>query len=55
MNAVRIVDTIEADFPNLSRKLYERISSVVGLQPKCFDANMPNADELYERDLQGRW
>ncbi|CAJ1021006.1 putative Phytanoyl-CoA dioxygenase (PhyH)/2OG-Fe(II) oxygenase superfamily [Leishmania utingensis] len=53
--AVRVVDTIEANFPNLSAKLYERISRVVSLESKCFSENMPNAEELFERDLAGTW
>ncbi|KAG5508876.1 hypothetical protein GH5_06088 [Leishmania sp. Ghana 2012 LV757] len=53
--AVRVVDTIEANFPHLSAKLYERISRVVPLEPKCFSEAMPNADELFERDLVGTW
>lgn len=53
--AVRVVDTIEANFPHLSAKLYERISRVVNLGPKTFTADMPHADELYERDIEGTW
>ncbi|KPI89348.1 hypothetical protein ABL78_1577 [Leptomonas seymouri] len=53
--AVRVVDTIEANFPHLSAKLYERISRVVNLEPKVFTEDMPNADELYERDIEGTW
>ncbi|KPA77755.1 hypothetical protein ABB37_06597 [Leptomonas pyrrhocoris] len=53
--AVRVVDTIEANFPHLSAKLYERISRVVNLEPKTFSEDMPNADELYERDIEGTW
>lgn len=52
--AVRVVDTIEASFPTLSRTIYERIAAVVDLQPKSFAPNMPDAD-LYERDIEGTW
>ncbi|KAG5508704.1 hypothetical protein JKF63_05202 [Porcisia hertigi] len=53
--AVRIVDTIEADFPHLSARLYDRISRVVPLEPKSFSEDMPQADKLFERDLVGTW
>ncbi|KAG5481927.1 hypothetical protein LSCM1_05637 [Leishmania martiniquensis] len=53
--AVRVVDTIEANFPHLSAKLYERISRVASLDSKCFSEDMPHADELFERDLVGTW
>ncbi|KAK7198296.1 2OG-Fe(II) oxygenase superfamily [Novymonas esmeraldas] len=53
--AVRIVDTIEANFPHLSAKLFERISRVVPLAAKHFSADMPNADALFERDIVGTW
>lgn len=53
--AVRVVDTIEANFPHLSAKLYERVSRVVNLDPKTFAPDMANADDLYERDIEGTW
>lgn len=53
--AVRVVDTIEGRFPRLSAKLYERIAAVVELVPKVFSRDMKDGDELYERDLEGRW
>jgi hypothetical protein len=53
--AVRVVDTIEANFPHLSVQLFERISRVVNLESKVFSEDMPRADELYERDIAGTW
>ncbi|CBZ25179.1 conserved hypothetical protein [Leishmania mexicana MHOM/GT/2001/U1103] len=53
--AVRVVNTIEANFPHLSAKLYDRIARVVPLKPKCFSEDMPNAEELFERELAGTW
>lgn len=53
--AVREVDTIEANFPKLSKKLFDRIQSSVHLAPKRFRKDMERADELYERDLEGEW
>lgn len=53
--AVRNVDTIEAQFPHLSRILTERIQKVVKLGTKTFSVDMKDAEELYERDLEGDW
>lgn len=53
--AVRVVDTIEADFPRLSKLLYQRISQAAHLVPKIFSSNMENASEVYERELEGTW
>lgn len=54
-NPVRVVDTIEANFDKLSRKLFERITAVVNVQPMCFSPDMTNAEDLYQRDLDGEW
>ncbi|KEG10747.1 hypothetical protein DQ04_03341010 [Trypanosoma grayi] len=53
--AFRVVDTIEASFPQLSQALSARIQKVVQLEPKSFTPSMANAEELYTRDLDGTW
>ncbi|KAH9580917.1 Oxoglutarate/iron-dependent dioxygenase [Trypanosoma melophagium] len=53
--AFRVVDTIEASFPKLSQALSARIQKVVELEPKFFSSSMENAEELFARDLEGKW
>ncbi|CCW64957.1 unnamed protein product [Phytomonas sp. EM1] len=53
--AVRVVDTIEANFDHLSQFLFKRIAAVVDLESKRFSKEMIGAEELYERDLEGEW
>nr|CCC90701.1 conserved hypothetical protein [Trypanosoma congolense IL3000] len=53
--AFRVVDTIEANFPNLSQVLSSRIEKVVRLDSKAFSPSMQNAEELFARDLEGTW
>ncbi|EPY29395.1 hypothetical protein AGDE_08767 [Angomonas deanei] len=53
--AVREVDTIEANFPTLSKALFNRIQHCIDLPTKSFSSTMENADEVFESDLEGDW
>ncbi|RNF17028.1 uncharacterized protein Tco025E_04960 [Trypanosoma conorhini] len=53
--AFRVVDTIEATFPQLSQALSERIQKVVHLEPKTFDSSATGSADMFSRDLEGTW
>ncbi|RNF02431.1 hypothetical protein TraAM80_06407 [Trypanosoma rangeli] len=53
--AFRVVDTIEANFPQLSRALSERIQKVVHLEPRTFDSSLTDSEDMFARDLEGTW
>ncbi|EKG07644.1 hypothetical protein TCSYLVIO_001224 [Trypanosoma cruzi] len=53
--AFRVVDTIEACFPQLTRTLSERIQRVVHLEPKLFGPSVTDSEDMFARDLAGTW
>jgi hypothetical protein len=53
--AFRTAFTIEGQFPQLAAALWARIQRRVSLPAKTFHSEMDNADELFERDMEGTW
>ena len=53
--AFRSAYTVEGLFPLLAAELWKRICEYVPLTAKHYSPDMPDADSLFERDIEGTW